>query len=80
MSGIDGKYGRITAEKKEFRENEPVFLIRGTDALAVETIYSYAKYCQAAGCGQEHIEQIEIHLEKIRKWQQQNNHLVKLPD
>ena len=28
MPAIEGKYGEITAEKKQFHEGEPVFLLR----------------------------------------------------
>jgi len=32
----DGKYGTITASKKQFHENEPLFILRAADPLAVD--------------------------------------------
>ncbi len=43
------KYGRITTELKDIPEDEPVFLLRGQDVLAVENVLYYADAREAVG-------------------------------
>ena len=81
MAAIEGKYGIITAEKKQFHENEPVFLLRGTDPLAVEAIREYAFACHKAGCAEEHCNAAWDHAKRMEDWQDAHPELVKeLPD
>lgn len=47
--GTDSKYGRVTAEKKEIPEGEPVFLLRAQDRLAAQAVRHYARLRQKAG-------------------------------
>lgn len=77
---FDGKYGIITAEKKQFHPGEPIFLLRGTDALAPMAIEKYADICENYGCGSEHVTAIRAHAARIAKWQEENSGLVKTPD
>lgn len=74
----DGKYGIITAEKKQFHPGEPVFLIRATDPAAAETIEHYAAQCKLRGCSDEHIAACEMHAARIATWQADNPDLVKV--
>lgn len=81
MSAIEGKYGIITAEKKQFHPGEPVFLLRATDPLAADAVEDYASRCVAARCENDHVVAVFQHADRIRKWQQENPSLVKkLPD
>lgn len=81
MSATDGKYGVITAEKKQFCEGEPVFLFRATDPFAPEIIDRYAEMCQVEGCSLEHCAAVRAHASRIREWQKSNHTLVKpIPD
>lgn len=79
-SGIDGKYGEITAERKTFHPGEPVFLLRATDRLAGVAIRYYAHVCTSEGCDEEHVAAAYGHAERIEAWQAQNPDLVKRPD
>ena len=80
-TAVDGKYGIITAEKKQFHEGEPVFLIRATDPLAPQAIRNYAHGCQINGCSQEHVSACLLHAHNIEAWQLAHPDLVKtLPD
>ena len=77
----EGKYGEITASKKQFHPGEPLFLLRGTDPLAPDAIREYAKICDSNGCDDEHIEAAYDHADRIESWQRLNPELVKkLPD
>ena len=77
----DGKYGTITASKKQFHENEPLFILRAADPLAVEAIRSYARLCEIHGCSFEHVQACREHAERLHAWQLANPTLVKaLPD
>lgn len=81
MSAIEGKYGVITAERKQFHPGEPVFLLRATDPFAAKAVREYASICDANGCTLTHIRAIVSHAERIEAWQQANPELVKsLPD
>lgn len=81
MPAIEGKYGEITASKKQFHPGEPVFLLRSTDPLAYMAVLDYVKWCVAAGCTDEHVEAVQEHAMRIRDWQRANPDLVKrLPD
>lgn len=77
MASIEGKYGVITAEKKQFHPGEPVFLLRATDVLAPAAIWQYLLICQEAGCSTEHCEAILRHHDRIVQWQRDNPALVK---
>jgi hypothetical protein len=81
MAAIEGKYGIITTEKKQFHPGEPVFLLRATDPLAPLAIFKYATICADAGCSPEHVQAVNDHGQRIEKWQKANPALVKqLPD
>lgn len=80
-TAIEGKYGIITAEKKQFHPGEPVFLLRATDPLAVLAIKAYAFHCSKSGCEEQHIQAAFDHAKRIEDWQAAHPELVKkLPD
>ena len=79
-TGIDGKYGHITAEHKQFHPDEPLFLLRATDRHAPETIRMYADLCEDKGCTPEHVDAAYRHAERMENWQAANSDLVKTPD
>ena len=73
----DGKYGEITASKKQFHPGEPLFIFRAQDPLAPEAILHYAELCQIAGCNLEHCAEVREHANRISAWQKANPELVK---
>lgn len=77
MSGLEGKYGRITTEHKQFHQDEPIFLFRATDPLAPTAIRFYAHLADYAGCADEHIQAAFAHAERIAQWQRDHPELVK---
>ncbi len=46
---FESKYGKITAQKRKFQEDEPLFLIRAKDKLAPPTVRYYAQLCSFYG-------------------------------
>lgn len=76
----DGKYGVITASKKEFRPGEPLFLFRASDKHMITAVTVYADDCEDDGCPRAHVEGVRVALEKIRGWRAANKDLVKKPD
>jgi hypothetical protein len=80
-TACEGKYGEITAEKKQFHPNEPVFLLRATDPLAPAAIFDYWAACKRAGCSADHCKAAHDHAHRILDWQRDHPELVKkLPD
>lgn len=73
-----GKYGkpRITG----IPDDEPVFILRARDALALDTITAYAKACEAVGTDDRHVMGVEASHAQFVAWRDANAELVKLPD
>lgn len=80
MDPADSKYGVISASKKAFHVGEPVFLIRGTDALACEAIRAYGKLAADAGRPTSFLSDIADHERAVAAWQAVHVELVKDPD
>ncbi len=49
-------YNRIQDPENKIPDDEPVFLLRGQDPLAADTVRGYAQYCEDAGL--EHMAQV----------------------
>ncbi|MGI0148696.1 MAG: hypothetical protein ACREDF_04095 [Thermoplasmata archaeon] len=64
---IEGKYGRVTTERKSIPENEPVFLLRAQDKLASPTVRIYAAMRRAAG-DEEGASQCEAIARLMESW------------
>lgn len=77
-TAYDGKYGKITAEKKIFHEGEPVFVLRAQDPYAPYAVLRYASFCEENGCLAEHVAACRKHAEKILQWQKDHPELVKI--
>lgn len=90
---MEGKYGRlrqvsISAEGGEDKvvdvyakwdDEEPLFLIRGQDKLALETLFAYACLARAHHCTSVAIA-VEQYMQDMREWQRQHPDRMKLPD
>lgn len=61
-------------------EDEPVFPLRGRDAMAVATIECYRELCVAGDSPPDHLAAIDAAAEAMRSWQQANPELIKQPD
>lgn len=64
----------VSAEK-----DEPLFVIRGRDALAYPILAAYAEQCSEHGLwGMQ--QQVSDHAARFREWQRDNAKLTNLPD
>lgn len=70
--------GRIVDSANIIPSDEPVFLIRGQDALAENIIMKYAKLLERAGGSNVMVKQIRDHAEKVRNWKVKK--IADLPD
>jgi hypothetical protein len=69
VSRIDTRFG-----------DEPLFVIRAQDNLALVTIDDYASNCEDSGCDPSHLSNIMNARQAVDDWQQSNPDKVKLPD
>ena len=60
-------------------ENEPVFILRGRDGLAVAGIRGYLTKCAEAQAPREHLEAVEAELHKWEGWQASNPDQIQQP-
>lgn len=71
-------YDRIQDPAGLIPEDEPVFLLRGQDVFAPETIRSWASRVAAYGGDPEIIKMAREHADRMSKWQREN--ASKCPD
>lgn len=77
---IDNKYGRVTFERGDIGEDEPVFIFRAQDLLAPTAITEYAELCRRNGCRAEHINGVIAAAYKMQAWQAWPDNFTKLPE
>ena len=66
--------------KKAQTNDEPVFVLRAQDKLAVFAISKYYQKSVAEGCDKKHILEIEKIYNDFFKWRRNNPDKIKLPD
>lgn len=76
----DLKYGEITMQHGDVPGDEPLFIFRGRDALALGAIKAYRETCADAGRPPWHLEMIDRNYEFIAAWQAEHPDRVRLPD
>jgi len=65
----DLKYGKITTERGEFpREDEPVFVLRGKDVLALETLRHYCEQARRFGCSGDFLRETSSAVDRFAEW------------
>jgi hypothetical protein len=82
------KYGKIVAERKEFHEDEPIFVLRGQDLLAPRAVEAYANLVRAAAIGEaadgthetDDLERLAAECDNIAMLLWQSSNTAKLPD
>ena len=85
MRRIDGKYSvdgdRIinTMTGEAIPEDEPVFLLRARDNIALKTLYEYLGSCSEAGCGILHMQTLVQRIAAFQKWSADNPEKMKEP-
>lgn len=74
---IDLKYGKVTVERGlEDSGDEPVFVLRASDVLAIETLSHYRKRAGEFGCSFEFVRSVGGARDVFVAWQGTR----KLPD
>lgn len=78
-SAYDTKYGKIETEHGNFYNNEPVFILRGRDALAIQLLSVYSQMCVGNHCNDIHVKLVTLAYLKFENWMLKNPELMKLP-
>lgn len=73
---IDQKYGKLDISK--IGEDEPIFVLRARDSLAVRLLREYQALCVRVGASAEHREKIGQCLDAFLVWRSTNP--VKIPN
>jgi hypothetical protein len=71
-----GKYGELGIE--HIPDDEPVFIIRAQDKLAVPIIQEYMALAEEKGVSDEFLDHLDRVCGDIKVWQRQND--TKVPD
>jgi hypothetical protein len=74
---IDLKYGKVTMEKGDVGEDEPVIVFRSQDILLPKLLAYYLLLCLKAGSPRHHLNAIMNAREAIMNWQK--NHHTQVP-
>lgn len=77
---IENKYGRVTTERGNIGEDEPVVVFRAQDILLPELMLWYKDRCRWKGSPQEHLDRITDTWRKIVDWQAAHPTITKVPD
>jgi len=71
---LDDKFYRL-----ELHPDEPVFPIRGQDKFAIEAMTHYATLCILHNLTDQAAKTLAF-IKIVKKWQENNNDLIKYPD
>jgi len=74
----DTKYGDF--DIPGIPDDEPVFIIRGKDRCAPQTLRQYAENAERAGSPSEHHASARRQADAIEEWQKENEGKVGVPD
>lgn len=79
--GTSAKHGRVSAERAVIPDDEPVFVLRASDALAVDTLSAYLRLAlRHTGMDGDHITAVTHTRNVFERWQAANEDQVKTPD
>jgi hypothetical protein len=73
------KYPAVKA-MLDIPDDEPIFILRGKDKLAFQTIMNYQSMAVSRRCPEAFIGDLDKVLERFEEWQDQHSELMKLPD
>jgi hypothetical protein len=59
--------------------DEPLFLVRGRDRIAVSMLKAYRKLCEEDGCTATHLQGISGRIEEFEKFRKDNSERMKQP-
>lgn len=61
-------------------EDEPIFIIRAKDKVAVDAIQTYGVLAFAVGASQEFVDGVNTCAAQFQVWQNEHTDIVKVPD
>lgn len=76
---IDGDEIRNTRTGEAIPRDEPVFLLRARDYLAVNVLTSYLAYAQEDGCSRAHLQGIADTIQEFSEFQAAHPERMKQP-
>lgn len=76
---IDNKYGKVTLEKGNIGEDEPVFVFRARDLLAPSTLWYYLELCTDNGSPEGHLKAIRQAINQFEQWQVDPENYTQIP-
>jgi hypothetical protein len=65
---VDRKYGKVTLQYGAVPKDEPVFVLRGQDAHALDTLRFYLNTCIMMGASADHLTFVKESISKIESW------------
>jgi hypothetical protein len=78
--GLDKKYGRVTIERGDVGEDEPVVIFRGKDVSLPKLLGLYWNMCEKIGSPKHHLDLINQRIDEICEWQDAHPELVHIPN
>lgn len=78
--GYDRKYGKVTTEFGNIKDDEPVVVFRAQDKLLPDLLAFYNYLCMKAGSPQRHLNIVFNSARAIHAWQSKNRLLVRTPN
>lgn len=79
--GYSRKHGQVTVEQGHIPDDEPVFVLRASDALAADAISAYLKMAlRHPGMDGDHITAVTHTRNVFERWQAEHEDQVKTPD
>lgn len=76
---IDRKYGRVTTERGDFGEDEPVVVFRARDLTLPKLLAYYHLFCVQAGSPRKHLDLIMATRDDVVRWQSKNEGRLRVP-
>jgi hypothetical protein len=76
---LDLKYGRVTTERGDIGDDEPVMVFRAQDGMLPHLIEVYRQLCAQAGSPQHHLDNIAATRAMVVEWQEQHATQVRTP-
>jgi hypothetical protein len=75
--GQDSKYGRVTLERGNIPDDEPVIVFRAQDRILPKLLKVYRYFCELARSPEHHLAAIDETAATVKEWQ--STHPTKIP-
>lgn len=76
---IDNKYGRVTFERGDIGDDEPVMVFRARDKLLPKVLGYYMMLCMKSGSPRKHLNLILETLVIVKTWQKAHEPELRIP-